>query len=96
MFEYLPKMVDGVRRNTTSSLRTYSSVVSESEFKPKTSGFLDPLTAQSEKQFFLSPASESTLVQTCLFVPDPNFVCTARSHVCAHVKDPISLSVVKE
>ena len=62
------------------------SVVRESEFKSEDPGF-DPLLGQGEENHF-SP-SESTLVQTCLCL-NP-FLCTARTQICAHVKDPISI-----
>ena len=35
----------------------------------------------------------SLRVNSCadLFVPDPSFMCTARTQICAHVKNPISI-----
>ena len=64
-----------------------SSVVRESDFKPEDLGF-DPLAGQGENQFF-----SSLRVNSCadLFVPDPPFVFTARTQICEHVKDPISI-----
>ena len=62
----------------------------ESEFQSKVPGF-DSLAEQAgEGQFFKNP-SESSPVQTCLQVPDPPFMCTARTQMCGHVKDPISI-----
>ena len=46
----------------------------------------DPVASQCEGQTLCS--SESTLVQNCLCLTP--FVCTARTHICAHVKYPIS------
>ena len=61
---------------------------SESSSNPRNPGF-DLLAGQGEKQFCLYP-SESTHVQTCLCLT-AGFVCTARTQMCAHVKDPISI-----
>ena len=60
-----------------------------SVFKSEDTEF-DPLAGQGEIPFFC-PA-ESTLVQTCLCLtpqPPTPFVCTARTQICAYVKDPI-------
>ena len=65
-----------------------SSVVRESEFKSEDPGF-DPLERQGEKPFFCP--SELTLVQTCLCLYRPPFVCVTCTQICAHVKDPISI-----
>ena len=63
-----------------------TSVVNESQFKPEDPGF-DPLAEQGEKQFSVA---RSQLVGrlACAWTP---FVCTARTHICPHVKDPISI-----
>ena len=64
-----------------------SSVVRGSEFKSEDPGF-DLMAGTDGGQFFCS--SGSTLVQTCLCLT-PLFVYTARTHICTHVKDPISI-----
>ena len=60
-------------------LRGCSLVVRELELTSEDPGF-DPLAGQGEKQFFLS-----LRVNSCadLFVPEPPFVCTTRTQVCA-------------
>ena len=73
-----------------------SSVVRPSEFKSKDSGF-DPLVTGAGwgTVVFCVYPSESTLVQTCLCLTPPPlsplFICTERTHMCAHLKDPISV-----
>ena len=64
-----------------------SSVVRASGIKSEDPGF-DPLAGQGDKHFSLS-----LRVNICadLFVPGPLFVCTARTQMCAHVEDPISI-----
>ena len=64
-------------------------MVSTSEFKYEDPGF-DPLAGQGKRQvFFLS-----LRVNSCaeLFVPDPpSIVYMARTRICEHVKDSISI-----
>ena len=64
-------------------------MVRASEFNSEDPGF-DPLAEQGKGQFFVSLL---LLVNSCadLFVPDPSFVCTTRTQMCAHVKDLISI-----
>ena len=67
-------------------------MVSESEFKSEDRGFDSP-AGLGEEQFSQCP-SESTFVQTC--VSDAPFVCTTLTHICAHVKEPISICRKRE
>ena len=57
------------------------------KLKSEDPGFF-PLTGQGDGQFFFC-ISESTLVQTCLYLTPPSR--TARTKICAHVKYPISI-----
>ena len=70
------------------------SVVRESECSnPKTMGSIPWWPGQGEGQFF-SVSPSQLLCRLNLFVPDPPhppFVCTARTQICAHVKDPIAI-----
>ena len=50
----------------------------------------DPLVGQVEEQFFLYLQSQLVCRLVCAWSPRP-FVCTARTQICVHVKDPISI-----
>ena len=64
-------------------------MVLESEFKSDDPGF-DPLAEQGEEQGGVFVWSlRVNCVQTCLCLTP--FVRTARTHMCVHVKDPISI-----
>ena len=66
------------------------SVVRESEFKSEDPEF-DPLTAQGERVFSVSP-SQLLCIPVCAWPP---FVCMARTDNCAHVTDPISICRIR-
>ena len=48
----------------------------------------DPLAGQGEGQFFF-PSQSTLVLQTCLRLTP--FVCTARTQMCVHAKDPTSI-----
>ena len=56
---------------------------------PKILPVFDPLAEQGEGQLFCP--SVSTLVQTCLYLNRIREQATARTHICADVKDPIPI-----
>ena len=45
----------------------------------------------NKRRSFLTYWVKDSLLCADLFVSDPPFVCTARTQICAHVKDPISI-----
>ena len=64
-------------------------MISESEFKSEDPGF-DPLAGQDGGGGSFSVPPIKLLCTLDSFVPDPPFVCTARTKLHAHVKDPLS------
>ena len=66
----------------------WCSVVRASGFQSEDPGFDPLMSVPGWGTVFLSPR-----VNSCadLFVPEPPCVCTARTHMCAHVKDTISI-----
>ena len=72
---------------TITRIRGRSSVVRGSEIKSEDPGF-DPLAGQVEQPFF--PLRVKSCADVLCLTPSIS-VCTFRIHMCAHVKDPISI-----